>query len=113
MYFTNVITKEELKSVYRQLVMIYHPDRGGDVEIMKKINYEYARRMKKLEIKPRKLDEVTVGHIIMVNKSQCVVTEVYRDYFKARSLKTNNEAYFSKATGYAMLNFKLKASIIS
>jgi hypothetical protein len=40
-----------------------------------------------------------------------VVIEVNADYFKARSLKTNREAYFSKATGYAMLNFKYQAKI--
>jgi len=110
-YFTDVITREELKAAYRQLVMIYHPDRGGDIEMMKKINYEYALRLKKLDIKPRKLDEVVVGHLIKVNNSRCVVTEVLKDCFKARSLSTNREAYFSKTTGYAMLNFNYRAEI--
>ena len=34
-------TLEELKSMYRKLAMKYHPDLGGDTEIMKDINNEY------------------------------------------------------------------------
>ena len=34
-------TLEELKTQYRQLAMKHHPDRDGDVEIMKAINAEY------------------------------------------------------------------------
>ena len=32
---------EEIKKAYRRLVMKYHPDRGGDLEAMKKINAAY------------------------------------------------------------------------
>jgi hypothetical protein len=110
-FFTDVITRDELKAAYRRLVMMYHPDRGGDAEQMKKINYEYAFRLKKLDTKPRSFDELVVGHIVIVNNSRCVVTEVLKDCFKARSLSTNREAYFSKTTGYAMLNFKFRAGI--
>lgn len=112
-YFKKVLTLQELKSAYRRLVMIYHPDRGGDSETMKKINYEYARRLKKLEFKPRSLQEICVGHIIRVNKSRCVVTEVHKDCFKARSLVTGQEAFFSKSSGFAMLNFNFRAEVIS
>ena len=34
-------TLEELKSMYRNLAMQYHPDRSGDTEIMKVVNAEY------------------------------------------------------------------------
>lgn len=40
-YFTNCKTLNELKAEYRRLVMIHHPDRGGDEEAMKAINNEY------------------------------------------------------------------------
>ena len=29
-YFTNVKTLDELKKEYRRLLMLHHPDRGGD-----------------------------------------------------------------------------------
>jgi hypothetical protein len=54
---------------------------------------------------------VVTGHIIKVNNTRCVVTEVYKNYFRARSLTTNREAFFSKTTGYAMLNFKFRAEV--
>ena len=40
-YFTNVNTLDELKKEDRRLAFANHPDRGGDVEIMKAINAEY------------------------------------------------------------------------
>lgn len=41
-YLTGVANLDELKTVYRDLCKKYHPDLGGDVEIMKIINAEYA-----------------------------------------------------------------------
>lgn len=41
MYFKNIDTLEELKKQYKKLAFQHHPDRGGDVEIMKAINNEY------------------------------------------------------------------------
>lgn len=41
MYFKNCKTLSELKSKYRELLKKYHPDNGGNVEIMKAINVEY------------------------------------------------------------------------
>ena len=34
-------TLEELKSLYRKLAMLHHPDRGGSDEAMKAVNAEY------------------------------------------------------------------------
>ncbi len=110
-FFERVMTIEELKSAYRRLVMMYHPDRGGDAEKMKALNYEYARRLRKLSAPLTSLNEVCVGHVVKVNNTESVVTEVYRDYFKARSRATGREAYFSKSTGFAMLNFRFRATL--
>jgi hypothetical protein len=110
-YFKDILSLEELKASYRQLVMAYHPDHGGDNEIMKNINYEYSRNLKRFDNKPKSLNEILVGHIIIVNESKCIVTEVRENYFKARSITTKREAYFSKTTGYALLNFRFKARI--
>ena len=43
MYFTNVHTLAELKAEYRRLALMYHPDRGGSVDIMQQINAEHDR----------------------------------------------------------------------
>ncbi len=110
-YFAGVITQDELKSTYRKLVKQYHPDKGGSNEIMKLINYEYARFLKAFNYKPLNLQEVKVGCFVYVNKSKCIVTKVEANCFRARSLKTFREAYFSKETGFALLNFKFQASL--
>ncbi|MBI5297935.1 MAG: hypothetical protein HY869_20865 [Chloroflexi bacterium] len=41
-YFANCTTLEEAKSLYRQLALKHHPDRGGDLATMQAINAEYA-----------------------------------------------------------------------
>lgn len=40
-YFANISTLDELKKGYRRLVMLHHPDRGGDTATMAAINTEY------------------------------------------------------------------------
>jgi hypothetical protein len=51
-----IINLDQLKQIYRQLALQYHPDRpGGDTEIMKQINLEYeALRKKLLRLPPKK-----------------------------------------------------------
>ena len=110
-YFAKVFTEEAVKQIYRTLVKTHHPDRGGSTEMMKTINYQYARKMKQLSYIPNSLSEVRVGCKVFVNGSPCIVTKVEKDSFKARSLKTEREAFFSKDTGYAMLNYKFKAQV--
>ena len=110
-FFTGVLTEEELKNTYRKLVKQHHPDKGGSTELMKMINYEYARLLKVFQYKPVSLNEVKPGCTVYVNNTRCIVTKVEKDCFKARSLKTFRETFFSKSTGYALLNFKFRASV--
>ena len=46
-YFFNCKSIEEVKQLYRTLAMLHHPDKGGDMEIMKEVNSEYERACKK------------------------------------------------------------------
>ena len=43
-YFENAKTLDELKAAYRRAAMLHHPDMGGDVAEMQRINAEYAAR---------------------------------------------------------------------
>ena len=40
-YFNHINTLDELKKEYRRLVMLHHPDKGGDLETMKAVNTEH------------------------------------------------------------------------
>lgn len=40
-YFNNITTIEEAKKLFRELAKLHHPDKGGNIETMQKINFEY------------------------------------------------------------------------
>ena len=40
-YLKNVLSYEDLKNKYRELLKANHPDNGGDLEVMQEINCEY------------------------------------------------------------------------
>ena len=48
-WFNNPQTIEDLKVQYKKLAMKNHPDRGGDVEVMKEINREYDELFARLK----------------------------------------------------------------
>ena len=43
MYFDKCMNLNELKAEYRRLVMLHHPDRGGDTATMQAINAEHDK----------------------------------------------------------------------
>ena len=47
-FFEGVTTLDELRKEYRRLAMIYHPDKGGDTELMQILNNQYERLSKVL-----------------------------------------------------------------
>lgn len=48
-YFAGVKTLEELRTVYKNLLKVNHPDNGGAVEIMQEINAQYDQAFKTLK----------------------------------------------------------------
>ena len=50
-YFKNVNSLEELKKEYRRLVMLHHPDHGGDTATMQAINAEHDALFEMLKAK--------------------------------------------------------------
>lgn len=108
-YFIDVKRKNELKSKYRKLSILYHPDKGGKLEKMQEINSEYNLLKHTFGVFPDSLQNVLVGNFVYVNKSICLVTSVNSKLFKAKSFKTEREAIFDKETGYGVFNLKFKA----
>ncbi|MGI2906161.1 hypothetical protein [Tolypothrix sp. VBCCA 56010] len=48
-YFASTNTVEDIKTLYRNLAMQHHPDRGGNEEVMKEINRQYHEALKACE----------------------------------------------------------------
>lgn len=48
-HFDNISTLEELRKQYKELLKLYHPDNGGNLETMQEINAEYDRMFKMLK----------------------------------------------------------------
>ncbi len=111
-YFEDILTIEELKHRYRKLAKTHHPDLGGSILVMQMINREYYNCLERIGKIPSSLYEVEIGNTVFVNNTACIVTSVEQEIFSARSLSTNREAFFSKATGYAMLNYKYRATVL-
>ncbi len=47
-WFRNINTLDELRTMYRKLALLHHPDRGGSTQDMQEINAEYELLSKKL-----------------------------------------------------------------
>ena len=56
-YFNNCETIEQLKKEYKKLAFANHPDRNGDVEVMKAINNEYEEALNNLKLNGNKADK--------------------------------------------------------
>lgn len=46
MFFSNCSNVNEVKSLYRKLCFLHHPDKGGDIETIKQVNNEYHETLK-------------------------------------------------------------------
>ena len=66
-FFKNVTSKEELYSQYKKLAMEHHPDHGGRVEEMQKINAEYNE----LKTQAENLDPVELFYARESLRNEC------------------------------------------
>ena len=108
-YFADVKEITDLKAKYRKLSVLYHPDKGGQLEKMQEINEEYNMLKQTFGKFPKNLRHVRVGNFVYVNKSLCLVTKVESKLFYAKSYKTGRVAMFDKDTGYGVFNFNIRA----
>jgi len=108
-YFADVKEKQDLKSKYRKLSFLYHPDKGGQLEKMQAINEEYNLLKHTFGMFPEDLLNVKVGNFVYVNKSLCLVTKVEGKLFYAKSFNSHRVAMFDKSTGYGLFNLKIRA----
>jgi curved DNA-binding protein CbpA len=123
-YFQTATTVEDIKSTYRNLAFQYHPDRGGDAEIMKEINRQYQDALKALDgrtfgekeyrykedveqelmekiqtlLKLTSLDIALIGYWIWVTGD----TRNHKERLKAEGLKWHRErkAWYYKPQGW-------------
>jgi len=114
----------ELKSLYRKLASIHHPDKGGNSTIMQKINNQYQIMQKRIrqatceynsngrakQASTDNFSDIKIGARIFVNNTLCEVIQVDINTFHAVAISHNRQAVFCKRTGYGKYNRKIKAS---
>lgn len=108
----NIENEIQARLNYKRLAVLYHPDRGGNEEIMREINIEYDAVKKKLKKQRMGLRAVQVGDLVKVNGTICEVTAVFQDTFVAKAKGRHRLAVFDKKTGCAIYDKKFKAVLI-
>jgi len=112
-YFPDNIENEiQARLNYKRLAVLYHPDRGGNEEIMREINQEYDLIKKKLKKQKLGLQAVQVGDRVWVNGTECEVTAVFKDTFVAKAKGRHRLAVFEKKSGYSLYDKKFKAEVV-
>jgi curved DNA-binding protein CbpA len=105
----NIDNELQARLNYKRLAVMYHPDRGGNEEIMREINREYEVVKKRLRKIKRGLREIEVGDTVLVNGTECEVKAVFEDTFLAKAKGRLRMAVFDKHTGWDVHNKKFKA----
>jgi len=96
---------------YKRLAILYHPDMGGNEEIMRAINKEYEQVKKKLRKYRDGLKNLKPGDVVLVNGTECEVTAVFEKTFIAKAKGRHRLAIFEKKTGYSVYDKKYKAKL--
>jgi len=111
-FFSDDIDSEvQARLNYKRLAVLYHPDMGGNEEIMREINQEYELVKKRLRKCRKGLDDLKVGDGVLVNGTECVVTAVFEKTFIAKAKGRHRLAVFEKKTGFSVYDKKYKAKL--
>jgi len=109
-FFSDDIDNEvQARLNYKRLAVMYHPDRGGNEDVMREINQEYEIVKKRLRKIKNGLAEIEVGDTVVVNGTECEVKAVFEDTFIARAKGRFRLAVFDKKTGLDIHSKKFKA----
>ncbi len=107
----NIDSEIQARLNYKRLAVLYHPDMGGNEEIMREINQEYELVKKRLRKYREGLKGLNVGDRVLVNGTECTVTAVFEKTFIARAKGRHRLAVFEKKTGYSVYDKKYKARL--
>lgn len=110
-------TVKELKHNYRRLASRYHPDKGGSLTSMQKINNQYQRLLRQFNesandafgVVQEGFHHVVPGYQLFVNSTACEVIEVDRDTFLVTAKTKNKIARFDINSGVCVNNPKWQA----
>ncbi len=110
-FFPDDIRSEaQMRLNYKRLALLYHPDMGGNEEIMRQINMEYNEIKAMFRKKTQALMNVKVGETVFVNGTECVVTVVFKNTFIAQAKGRHKLGIFDKKTGRGVYNKKYWAT---
>ena len=107
----NIESEVQARLNYKRLAILYHPDRGGNEEIMREINQEYELVKKKLRKYRQGLQNLKPGDVVLVNGTECEVTAVFEKTFIAKAKGRHRLAIFDKKTGVSVYDRKFKARL--
>lgn len=107
----DIYSEVQARLNYKRLAVLFHPDMGGDEDIMREINQEYELVKKRLRKYKEGLDDLKVGDSVLVNGTECVVTAVFEKTFIAKAKGRHRLAIFEKKTGFSVYDKKFKAKL--
>ncbi len=107
----NIDSEIQARLNYKRLAVLYHPDRGGNEEIMREVNREYEIIKKRLRKRREGLQQLKPGDLVIVNGTECKVTAVFQKTFIAKAKGRHRLAVFDKNTGYSLHDKRFKARL--
>ncbi len=107
----NIENEVQARLNYKRLAVLYHPDMGGNEEIMREINQEYELVKKHIRKYKEGLQSLKPGDVVIVNGTECTVTAVFEKTFIARANGRHRLAVFEKKTGRSVYDHKYIARL--